>query len=103
MTDDEIRSLPVLLTVPEAGRVLGVGRTLAYQLVRRGEWPTAVIRVGSQIRIPKNPLLELMGFSPTSPTTPPAHLSRSTIKAAVKTRRDVNERHDVQEMFLPGL
>ena len=32
--------LPLTLSVPEAARVLGVGRGLAYELVRRGELPS---------------------------------------------------------------
>ena len=32
--------MPVMLDVPEAARLLGVGRTLAYELIRAGRWPT---------------------------------------------------------------
>ncbi len=63
MTDDEVRRLPVLLTPLEAAQVLGVGRTVAYRLLRSGAWPTPVIRVGQQYRIPRAPLLELIGLS----------------------------------------
>ncbi len=41
------------VTVEEAARVLGIGRTLAYEAVRRGEFPTPVIRVGHRYVIPK--------------------------------------------------
>lgn len=53
-------SVPSMLDVPEAARVLGIGRTLTYQLVRTGAWPTPVVRVGRLIRIPSGPLLELL-------------------------------------------
>ena len=37
--------------VPEAGRILGVGRDVAYEAAARGEIP--VIRLGRLIRVPK--------------------------------------------------
>jgi excisionase family DNA binding protein len=52
--------MPVMLDVPEAARLLGVGRTLAYDLIRAGRWPTPVIRVGRLIRVPSGPILELL-------------------------------------------
>jgi excisionase family DNA binding protein len=54
------QTLPALLTVPEAAKVLGIGRTLAYELVRTGCWPTPVIRAGKLIKIPAGPLLDLV-------------------------------------------
>jgi predicted DNA-binding transcriptional regulator AlpA len=41
-----------MLTVPQAARVLGIGRTLAYELIRTDAWPTPIIRAGRLIRIP---------------------------------------------------
>jgi predicted DNA-binding transcriptional regulator AlpA len=52
--------LPAVLDVPQAARLLGIGRTLAYELVRTEQWPTPVIRVGRLIKIPSAPLIELM-------------------------------------------
>lgn len=52
--------LPPMLTVPQAARMLGIGRTLAYELVRTDAWPTPVIRAGRLIKIPTAPLLELL-------------------------------------------
>lgn len=60
MTRQELCDLPALLDVPEAGRVLGIGRSLAYELVRAGEWPTKVLRVGRLIKIPSAPLVRLI-------------------------------------------
>lgn len=56
----EPAALPPMLTVPQAVRVLGIGRTLAYELVRTDAWPTPVIRAGRLIKIPTAPLLELL-------------------------------------------
>lgn len=60
MTRDELAALPTLLDVEAAARVLGVGRSLAYELVREGKWPTPVLRVGRLIRIPSAPLVRLI-------------------------------------------
>lgn len=40
----------LLLTVEEAARRLGIGRTLAWRLVRSGELP--VVRLGRCVRVP---------------------------------------------------
>ena len=100
MTDDELRALPPLLTVPAAGRVLGVGRTVAYRLVRRGEWPTPVIRVGGQIRVPRAPLLDLVGLSTGEPGPPPNQRPRRKMKQPSAPEAD-RGRHNIQEMLLP--
>jgi len=46
-----------------AARLLGIGRTSAYELVRTGQWPTPVIRVGRLIRVPTAPLLAALGVT----------------------------------------
>jgi hypothetical protein len=56
----EPAALPPMLTVPQAAQVLGIGRTLAYELVRTDAWPTPIVRAGKLIKIPTAPLLELL-------------------------------------------
>ena len=41
----------LVLTVAEAGKLLGISRAFAYELVARGELP--VIRLGRRIVVPK--------------------------------------------------
>jgi excisionase family DNA binding protein len=49
-------------TVEEAATLLGIGRTLAYDLIRRGEFPVPVIRLGARrIVVPRVPLDEMLG------------------------------------------
>ncbi len=38
------------LSVPEAGKALGIGRSAAYEAVRTGQLPT--IRIGKRILVP---------------------------------------------------
>ena len=53
-----LEDLPLTLTVEEAGQILRVGRNTAYELVRCGKLPS--IRVGKQIRIPRQALLDYL-------------------------------------------
>ena len=50
--------LPVTLRVEELMPILGIGRNTAYELVRSGRLRS--IRVGRQVRIPKNALIEFL-------------------------------------------
>ena len=52
--------LPAVLDVPQAARMLSIGRTLAYELVRTDEWPTPVIRIGRLVKVPTQPLLDYL-------------------------------------------
>lgn len=63
MTDEQARNLPPVVDVLTAAAILGIGRTAAYELIRIGQWPTPVLRVGKLIRVPSAPLLELVGVS----------------------------------------
>ena len=49
---------PVALRVEELMPILGIGRNTAYELVRSGRLRS--IRVGRQVRIPKNALIEFL-------------------------------------------
>jgi predicted DNA-binding transcriptional regulator AlpA len=53
-------ALPPVLDVPDAAKLLGIGRTLAYELIRTGQWPTPTLRIGRLIKIPTQPLLDLL-------------------------------------------
>ena len=44
--------LPLTLTVPEVGEVLGISRAAAYELVRSRGFPS--MRIGTRILVPKD-------------------------------------------------
>ncbi len=48
-------ALPVMLTAPEVGQVLGISRASAYELVRSQGFPK--LKVGSRTLIPKDKFL----------------------------------------------
>ena len=45
---------PLLLKAPEAGKLLGLGRSKVFAMVAAGELP--VIRIGRSVRIPRQAL-----------------------------------------------
>ncbi len=63
MTREELTALPAVVDVPTAAQALGLGKTAAYELIRCGDWPTPVLRLGKLIRIPTAPLLALLGIA----------------------------------------
>lgn len=73
---DEVRALPAVVDVMTAAEVLGIGRTVAYELVRTDRFPTPVFRLGKQIRVPTAYLIDLLGLS-TDPTRPLPHSAAS--------------------------
>ena len=60
MDRTDLDHLPPLIDVLTAAAVLGIGRTLAYDLVRTDRFPTPVLRVGKLIRIPTAGLRRLL-------------------------------------------
>lgn len=50
--------LPLVLSVPELAKVLGIGRNAAYALVNSGEIRS--IRIGKNIRIPQSALMDFL-------------------------------------------
>jgi excisionase family DNA binding protein len=50
--------------IETAARILGCGRTLAYDLVKRGEFPCRVLRLGKRYLVPTAALLETLGLRP---------------------------------------
>jgi excisionase family DNA binding protein len=64
LTRAELLALPVVVDVTTAARALGLGRSTAYELARRDEFPCRVLRVGSSYRIPTASLLRVLGIDP---------------------------------------
>ena len=58
----------LVVTVTEAGELLGISRAFAYELAARGELP--VIRFGRRLLVPKRALFELVGAGPDAVPVP---------------------------------
>lgn len=54
----DLQDLPVTLRVDDLMPILGIGRNTAYELIRSGQIRS--IRIGRQIRIPRDALLEFL-------------------------------------------
>lgn len=66
MTPEEVLALPVAVPLAIAARALGMGRTKAYDLARRGEFPLRVIPCGPKYVVPRSALLKELGIAPVA-------------------------------------
>lgn len=55
----EPAAVPLLVSVPEAARLLGVGTSFGWTLVRNGDLPT--VRLGRRVLIPRSALEQFAG------------------------------------------
>ena len=53
------RKVPDTYSVPEAGRIVGLGKNASYDAARRGELPT--LRFGRLLRVPRAVLERMLG------------------------------------------
>lgn len=61
LTSEELRALPAAVDLVTAGRAFGIGRTKAHELVRAGEFPVPVLRLGRTYRVTRADLLRALG------------------------------------------
>ena len=54
----DLHDLPMILQVEDLMPILGIGRNTAYELIRSGQIRS--VRIGRQIRIPRESLLEFL-------------------------------------------
>lgn len=54
----DLSDLPMTLRVGDLMPILGIGRNTAYELIRSGQIRS--VRIGRQIRIPRDALLEFL-------------------------------------------
>lgn len=66
ITIAQLRATPTV-DLMTAAAALGLGRTKAYDLARRDQFPCRCIRIGETYRIPTPGLLELLGLAPEEP------------------------------------
>lgn len=68
MTLPELDGLPPLVDIATAARALTISRSVAYELIRAGEFPVPVLRVSTRnLRVKASDLRAYLGVdSPTS-------------------------------------
>lgn len=58
------------ISLPEAGKALGIGQSSTYAAVKAGTFPVPVIKIGGRYTVPTAPLRELLGLTPLTEQTP---------------------------------
>jgi excisionase family DNA binding protein len=91
---DEVRHRATI-TVPEAGRLLGVGRDAAYAAAERGELP--VLRLGRRLLVPVPRLLELLGIPQTDSGPAPSH-GTGTATTSTLTKDSSRDQHAAADL-----
>ncbi|MFI0420458.1 DNA-binding protein [Spongiactinospora sp. 9N601] len=56
----DLLSLPPTIDLMTAASALGIGRTKAYELARKGEFPVHIVRVGDLYRVSTPDLLRVL-------------------------------------------
>lgn len=59
-SSEEVRALGLHTTVELASDIFGISRSHGYELIRRGEFPVEVLKIGKRLRVPIRPILELL-------------------------------------------
>jgi hypothetical protein len=60
----DICTLGATTDLPTAGRLLGLSRSHAYELARRGQFPIPVLRIDSRLRVSVAHLAAYLGITP---------------------------------------
>ncbi|MFZ0160941.1 MAG: helix-turn-helix domain-containing protein [Kineosporiaceae bacterium] len=56
-----------------AAEIIGIGRTLAYELARNGVFPVRLLRLGRRVVVPVTELLQVLGCDPAIGASDPVH------------------------------
>ena len=56
----QLRKGPPVVNVETAAALFGIGRSTAYNLIARGEFPAKVIRVGGRFKVVTSSLLDVL-------------------------------------------
>lgn len=64
-TAEDILNWPATVDPATAGSAFGISRSYAYELVKRGDFPAKVIRVGGKNRVVTADLMRVLGITRT--------------------------------------
>lgn len=87
LTVAEVMDLPAVVDIVVAGRAFGLGRTTAYALARKGEFPCRVVRVGSAYRVPTAELRRELGLEAVPPHQGSTAQPQPLVTKVVRKRR----------------
>ena len=69
-TPEAIRALGASTNLHTAAQIFGLAMSTAYLLAKRGQFPVPVIRVGTQYRVPVQPILAALRLEPGTDQPP---------------------------------
>lgn len=67
LTMEDLRSMGTAVDLTTAGRAFGIGRSLAYDLARKGKFPCPVLKLGSSYRVPTAHLIHALSVEDETP------------------------------------
>ena len=60
-TPEEVRNLGMTTDIETAAEIIGIGRTLAYELAKNDAFPVRLLRLGRRVVVPTTDLLRYLG------------------------------------------
>jgi predicted DNA-binding transcriptional regulator AlpA len=69
MTREEILALDAAVDIPTAGKCFKLGKSTAYDLARRGQFPVPVLPLGKSFRVTRASILAALGIEDTTVVT----------------------------------
>jgi len=71
-TPGQIRGLGAATDLKTAAAIFGFSRNAAYEMIRKGQFPVPVIRIGTKYRVPVRAILDVLCLAEDAPTSPTA-------------------------------
>ncbi|MYX39080.1 MULTISPECIES: hypothetical protein [unclassified Streptomyces] len=71
LTADEVLRLPATTDLETAAAAFGIGRTTAYDLARKDQFPCKVIRAGRVLRVATADIIRALGLEHRVPVASP--------------------------------
>lgn len=81
MSVQELLALPVAVSLDDANRALGLGRSLGYAMAKRGEYPCELLRLRRAYRVKRSDLLKILGVSDTETASGESRSARPQLGA----------------------
>ncbi|GAA1673799.1 hypothetical protein [Fodinicola feengrottensis] len=75
----DLAELPAIVSLRTSAAVLGIARTVAYELARMGKFPCPLLRIGTVYEVATTDLLFLLGITPSSQPRREAIINDATI------------------------
>jgi predicted DNA-binding transcriptional regulator AlpA len=75
-TPDDVRALGMTTDLETAAEIIGIGRTLAYDLAKNQAFPVRLLRLGRRVVVPVTELLQVLGCDLANGASDPVHRVR---------------------------